>query len=304
MNREVPIFFAVDDNYIPCLGVCLESIKEHATENHIYCIRILHTDVKEENQKKIKCFEQENIKIEFVNLEDYIAQVKEKLYTRDYYTNTTYFRLFLPNLYPQYEKGIYLDADIVLLDDIANLYEIDMQGNLIAGVTDGVMATVPELKRYCEVVVGVDSYKNYFNAGVILMNFKGLRDTNFKEKFLHALDTIKFKVAQDQDYLNRICMGKVLMIDPNWDVMPCNYENHKDESKIRLIHYNLSEKPWHYENIPLGNYFWKYAKNTEFYEELLEELKNYSEEKKQKDQIIFENLKLLADKETKEKVGC
>ena len=60
--------------------------------------------------------------IEFVDLNYYIQKVKDKLYTRDYYSKTTYFRLFLPNLYPQYDKVLYLDSDIGILDDFATLY--------------------------------------------------------------------------------------------------------------------------------------------------------------------------------------
>ena len=138
-NEVIPIFFTVDDIYIPLLGVCLESIIDHISSENLYVVKILHTNIMEENKNKIMKYQRENFDIEFVDLNYYINQVKDKLYTRDYYTNTTYFRLFIPNLYPQYKKALYIDSDIILLDDIAKLYDIDMENNLIAGINDGVI---------------------------------------------------------------------------------------------------------------------------------------------------------------------
>ena len=298
MNEEViPIFFACDDEYIPYMGVCLQSIIEHKSQDKLYVIKVLHTNISKKNQERIMKFENENISIEFVDLNYYVNKILDKLYTRDYYTNTTYFRLFIPNIYPQYKKGIYMDADTVVLDDIANLYDIDMGNNLIAGVTDGAVNTIPIFQEYVEKVVGMADWHNYFNAGLLLMNLDELRKFDFQDKFIHALDMIKFPVAQDQDYLNRLCKGRVLIIDANWDVMPCNSENHKDESKIKLIHYNLADKPWHNDNVPFEKYFWDYAKRTEFYDEILEVKSNYTEEQRFEDMEMGKNLVALAQKE-------
>ena len=120
MNENVvPIFYAVDNGYLPLLGTSLELIMANMSKNREYVIKILHTNITEENMKKIMKYEKDNFSIEFVDLNYYIDQVKDKLYTRDYYTNTTYFRLFIPNLYPQYSKAIYIDADTIALGDMA-----------------------------------------------------------------------------------------------------------------------------------------------------------------------------------------
>ena len=297
-NNIIPIFFAADDEYIPYMGVCLQSITEHISQDNLYVIKILHTNISKKNQERIMKFENENISIEFVDLNYYVDKISDKLYTRDYYTNTTYFRLFIPNIYPQYKKGIYMDADTVVLDDIANLYNIDMGNNLIAGVTDGAVTNIPIFQEYVEKVVGMADWHNYFNAGLLLMNLDELRKMNFQDKFLYALDKIKFPVAQDQDYLNRLCKGRVLMIDPNWDVMPCNSANHQDENRLKLIHYNLADKPWHNDNVPFEKYFWDYAKRTEFYDEILEIKANYTEAQRFEDMEMGKNLIALAQRES------
>lgn len=296
-NEVIPIFFTVDDIYIPLLGVCLESIIDHISSENLYVVKILHTNIMEENKNKIMKYQRENFDIEFVDLNYYINQVKDKLYTRDYYTNTTYFRLFIPNLYPQYKKALYIDSDIILLDDIAKLYDIDMENNLIAGINDGATQAIDVFKEYVEKVVGVRSWKKYFNAGVLLMNLDELRKYDFQEKFLYILGTNKFKVAQDQDYLNRICKGRVKIIDNYWDVMPVNKDAVKDESKIKLIHYNLCDKPWH-GDVPFEKYFWHYAKKTEFYATIEEMKNNYSDEQKEKDKEVTKELINLAKKES------
>ena len=180
-------------------------------------IKILYTSINDENKERIKKYERENIDIEFVNLNSYIEKINEKLHTRDYYSKTTYFRLFIPDLYPQYDKALYLDCDIIIREDIAQLYNIDLEDNLVAGAPDEAVQAIKEFREYVEKVVGVSNYNNYFNAGVLLMNLKELREFKFKEKFLYSLSKTTFSVAQDQDYLNRICKGRVKFIDSSWN---------------------------------------------------------------------------------------
>ena len=169
-KQTIPIFFAVDNGYIPFLAVALQSLTEHASEKYYYLIKVLYTDISEENQEKIKKYNKENVNIEFVDLNYYIEKVKDKLYTRDYYSKTTYFRLFLPELYPQFDKVLYLDSDIVILADVADLFHTDMGDNLVAAAPDDIIQNNKVFQDYVEKVVGVAKYQNYFNAGILLMN--------------------------------------------------------------------------------------------------------------------------------------
>lgn len=295
-KNVIPIFFAVDDGYIPFLAVSLQSLIENSKKENFYLIKILYTNISEENQKKIQKFEQENVSIEFVDLNYYIEKIKDKLYTRDYYSKTTYFRLFIPNLYPQYTKALYLDSDIVVLEDVADLYNTNMENNLVAAAPDDVIQTIEVFQEYAEKVVGVADYKNYFNAGVLLMNLDELRKFNFQEKFIYSLDKIKFSVAQDQDYLNRLCKGRVKIVDSNWNRMPIAREK-ENQGDIKLIHYNLAYKPWHFEDILYKDYFWNYAKKTEFFGTIQKIKDNYSDEERFEDMEKDKALRMLAQKE-------
>ena len=295
-KNKIPIFFAVDDEYIPFLAVALQSLIENSKKENYYLIKILYTNITEENQNKIKKYEAENINIEFVFLSYYINKVKNKLYTRDYYSKTTYFRLFLPELYPQFDKVLYLDSDIVILSDVADLYNEDMESNLLAAAPDDVVQTIEVFREYAEKVVGVATYKNYFNAGILLMNLDELRKFKFQEKFLYLLETVKFSVAQDQDYLNRLCKGRVKLLENTWDRMPIGGDiTNRDE--LHIIHYNLAFKPWHFEDILYKEYFWKYAQKTEYFDKILEIKNNYTDEQKFKDRESDKKLRELAQKE-------
>lgn len=294
--KEIPIFFAIDDGYTPFLSVAIKSLIDNASKEYKYLIKILHTNVQKGHMDQIKKYENQNVNIEFVDLSYYIEKVKDKLYTRDYYTNTTYFRLFLPELYPQYDKVLYLDSDIIVLGDISELYNTDMGTNLVAAAPDDIIQTNKVFQDYAELVVGVAKYQHYFNAGVLLMNLDELRKFNFQEKFLYLLEKVKFSVAQDQDYLNRLCKGRVTLVSHDWDVMPYVNEETKPED-IKIVHYNFAYKPWHFEDVTYSEYFWKYAKETEFYDEILKVKESYTEEQKFQDR---EAEKMLVEFATKE----
>ena len=295
-KKIIPIFFAIDDGYIPFFGVALQSLIENSSKDNMYVIKVLYVNITEENQKKIKKFAQDNVSIEFVNLNYYINKVKDQLYTRDYYTQTTYFRLFIPELYPQYDKALYLDGDIVVLSDVADLYNIDLGDNLIGATPDGAVQTTKVFQEYAEKVVGLADYNNYFNAGIVVMNLDELRKFKFHEKFLYLLRTVKYSVAQDQDYLNRLCKGRTKIIPDTWDRMPMVGDTVSRED-LHIVHYNLSFKPWHVDDILYEEYFWKYAKKTEFIDEIQVIKATYSQEDRFKDMEMGKNLVALAQKE-------
>ena len=136
-NNIIPIFFATDDNYMPFLRVALQSITKNTSKNNKYEIYVLNTGLKEENIENLKKFDKENISVKSVNIEEKIKDFSNRLHTRDYYSKSTYYRLFIPTMFPQYDKALYLDSDIVVLSDIANLYNIN-----VVFVVSGVVSVV------------------------------------------------------------------------------------------------------------------------------------------------------------------
>lgn len=293
--KTVPIVFSCDDNYIPFLAVALESLEENASKNYKYDIKILHTNtISEENQKKIlNKYNKGVFNIVFDDINSMVESIAEKLHTRDYYSKSTYYRLFIPNLYKQYNKVLYLDSDIVVKGDISEMYNIDIGSNLIGATTDEFVYKTPIFHKYFLNKVNVKRIKDYFNAGIIIMNCKKMREVDFEGKFIDTISKIKFTVAQDQDYLNAICRGKVKYISGVWDKMAFEDEKIK-EKDVKIFHFNLDRKPWQKDGVLYEDHFWKYAKLTEYYNDILNIKNSWTPERIEMAAKQTENLVKLA----------
>ena len=290
-KKEIPIFFSIDNNYAPYISVALQSIMENASKNYKYKIIILHQGLSNENMEKITSIANEEFEIEFIYMLEGLETITDRVENRlrcDYFTLTIYFRLFIPNMFPQYDKGIYIDSDIVVPGDISELYNIELGDKLIGACADKSVVDVPELAKYMEEAIGVDRHE-YINSGVLLMNLKEMREKEFSKRFLDLLNKYHFDcIAPDQDYLNAMCNGRILYLDECWDAMPT--EGKEPLSNPKLIHYNLFQKPWCYDNIQYEEYFWKYAKKSKYYEQIVKFKNNYSDVQKQSDRECLELL--------------
>ena len=124
------------------------------------------------NKRKLTALAGENAKISFDNPEKKLAHIMESFALRDYYSIATYYRLFIADMFPEYDKVVYIDSDTVVPGDISKMYLTDIGANLVGAIHDNVMA-VPTFGEYVEKVLDV-SRKRYFNAGILLMNLKQL----------------------------------------------------------------------------------------------------------------------------------
>lgn len=277
-DSNVNLFFACDDLYIPFLAVTLLSVKENRNVNRCYDIRILNIGIEESNKNKIiSSFAEPGFNIEFKDISTCIKKISKNLHTRDYYTKTTYFRLFIPALYPGIDKAIYLDCDVVLCSDVGELFDTEIGNNLVGAVTDEFVLSVERLHGYVTKRIGVKEPSDYFNAGVLVMNLKAMREYGFEKRFTNLLSDVKFDVAQDQDYLNAICNTKRISLDRAWNCMPGFSAIRK---AIKLVHYNLDSKPWHKDGVEFSDVFWKYSDRTIFGSEIREIRRNYCEQTK------------------------
>ena len=297
-KQRIPIFFTVDDNYINYMTITLRSIVDTSKKTNRYDIYVIHTGLSKDSRKKIYKItnNKNNFFIHFYNISFKIQDIQLRLDVRDYYSIATYHRLFLPTIFTRINKAIYIDSDIVVREDIANLYNTDIGNNLLGAVPDGSVQIYDEFKLYVKEIIGVEPEK-YFNAGVLVMNFKGLRNFKFEKKAIELLSKVSFKVAQDQDVLNFLIKDKVYYIDPKWNVMPLG-NRHPNPS---LVHYNLILKPWKHENIMYEDFFWDVADRVGLFYELLGQMKAIPEELKQKDFQGVEMVKKLCLAEVKRK---
>ena len=291
MNREIPIFFTIDDSYAPFLAVALNSAIKNSDPQRNYKAIVLYQNLGADNISRLQSLQTENFKIELMPIRANMEALDDRMSNRlrcDYFTLTIYFRLFIPSMFPQYDKGIYIDSDVVLTDDIAKLFDIDIGENYIGACNDLSIADIPPLVAYTEKAVGVNA-KEYINSGVLLMNLKKMRDDDLEGHFLALLNKYHFdSIAPDQDYLNAMCNGKIYYLEEKWDTMPNDAKPMLTETS--LIHYNLFSKPWCYDGIQYEEQFWNYAQDCGFIDEIREFKASYTEDKKKADSECLELL--------------
>lgn len=295
IKQEIPIFFSSDDNYVPYLCVAVHSLIKNSDEDKNYRIIILNTGICEENKQKIMNMQTKNVKFSFEDVSLKIGAIEEelKMRLRDYYSLAIYYRLFIPTMFPEYNKAIYLDADIVVLDDIAKIYEINMENNLLVAVQDAVVNNNDVFKRYSTFALGLEPNK-YFNSGMLVMNLRKMREESFEDTFIDLLTKYNFDtVAPDQDYLNTLCKGRIIYLDENWNKMPDFGKTYKVED-LHLIHYNMFRKPWKYNDVQYSDVFWKYAEETPFASKMKNQLESYSMEAKKNDYAKAKKMEVKA----------
>lgn len=294
-KKEISMFFATDDNYVMFLSVALQSIIDNANKKFKYHVYVLYTSLNKKSVNSILKMEDNNFVIEFVNVKEKMATISNKLFTRDYYTNTTYYRFLIADLFPNINKALYLDSDIVVKGDISKLYNTNIFANYVGAINEEVMYINKEFYNYTNIVLDVKT-ERYFNAGILIMNLKEFRKNHIFEKFLQLINEKHFKVAQDQDYLNVLCKDHVYYLPLGWNKTPIENTTFNNAT-LKLVHYKINWKPWHYDNVLYGELFWEYASKTPFYNDILTLKNNYNEEDKNKDSLAYYNLVELAKNE-------
>lgn len=284
----VPIFWACDNDFVKYTVVSLQSAMENATKENRYRAYILHVDIKEEMQSKIKAMSRENFEISFVDVREYLESISDRLPIRDYYSKTTYYRMFIAEMFPEYDKAIYIDSDTIVLGDMAELYHKDLKDFYVGAAHEQVMVQTDVYGEYVEKVLGINR-NHYFNAGLLLINCKAFRENKILEQFVALLDEYTFVVTQDEDYLNLLCKDKVLWLEQQWNMEVFGEIPYADDT-FKVLHYIMVSKPWHYEDCRFGEYFWKYAKEIFVYEEIRQVLENYTDEERKKDSLCCERL--------------
>lgn len=293
----IPVFYSISDDFTKYAAVSLYSLIKKANPNTDYTVYFLNQDLSDKHKSDLMAMGTENVHVKFFHINDElvapIKNRKENFLRADFFTPSIFYRLFIPELFPQYDKAIYIDSDTVLNDDIATLYQTDLGNNLFGACTDSSIQFVEKMLFYIKYVLDLDP-KKYINSGMLVMNCKSFRDKHFIDHFMDLLTKYHFDcIAPDQDYLNELGENSILHLDPRWDAMP--NENTPEIKDPGLIHYNLFFKPWHFTNVQYEKYFWENARQTKFYSELKQELDNYTDQEREQDRNKLNHMLEKAD---------
>ncbi len=284
-NKCIPIVFATDNNFVPYLYVALKSLLDNANPENNYDIVILYSDVNDYNKKRLSEFVSTNVSVRFVEMSGYMEPYKEHWYTHWTWTEAMYYRFFIPEIFSEYEKVLYLDGDVIFNCDISELYNVEMGNNMISAVQD-----LPRLLKEDKFVPHIEdnlkmSPDKYFNSGVLVFNVREMIKANFLQNCINILEELKNPVFPDQDVLNVVCKDRVLYLDItynlSWNLLHFHYDFAERLTQNiyqkymqawknpKIIHYAGGFKPWKQPDLEYSEYFWKYARQTSFYEEIV-----------------------------------
>lgn len=306
MSKEIPIFFSTDDNYIPYLDVAIQSLIANASKMYEYRIIVLNTGLNDDNVRKVMQNERNGFKIDFTDISKDVENIKSRFKNVYHFSVVTYYRLFIASLFPQYDKVIYLDCDLILLGDVSELYHTELGDNILGAAPEQFVQNTKEFRLYAKDALGVDP-DGYVNAGVLLMNLKEFRKCKIEESFVKLITEYDFDLLDpDQAYLNYLCLGKIHVLPNGWnkEPMPLVCEGEKN-----IVHYALYKKPWQYDDVMDAEYFWRYAKLSPFYDEICDRKQNFSEAESAKKEataleILEHALKIVDSKDTFSKKLC
>ena len=292
--KVVPIFLTINSAYAPYAAAAIHSLVQHTDPKRYYRVIILHDGLNLVNRWRLRNLVTRNVAVQFKKMTRslYLKAIVAYCTRRqkgagDFFSSAVYYyRAFIPLMFPLYRKAVYIDSDTILRGDIGELYDIDLGDNAMAAMVDPKVTVIPEFRDYVDNALGVP-HKEYVNSGVQVMDLRKMR----KMKYLSTMiDLIKEYdadlVAPDQDYLNVILRGKILKLDPVWNAEPV-----KDLPRnVKLVHFNLFNKPWHYKNVPCERIFWNAAKGTGFLGDLRRQQAAFDAEKQKADHAKVEAL--------------
>ena len=232
-KSEVNVCFVMDSGYVMPTCVAVTSIFVNKNINTNYNIYILCNNVSQEDKDKFLELSRKDFAIYFVdldNMEKYSDLGIETISA----TPTSISKFFVPDILKDLDKVIYLDGDIIVNKDLAELFSIELEDNYVAAVKD---------------LCGIDhsNYKKedfrYFNSGVMLMNLKEMRKNDLSKKMLeYRLNG--YNDMMDQDTLNYILKEHVMILPLKYN-MQINLLAQVDQQKSKV--FNVEALEYYYE---------------------------------------------------------
>lgn len=255
--REVAIATTIDDRWVPHFATCAASIAASRGRESVRFFMLQGPSLSETSIRTLRAFVRDlGMEFEAIAIP---REVDDSLPpTSQLFSPLVWYRLLLPDLLPELDRVLFLDADTLVLQSLSPLYESELGENLLAAV--GVMTTEEHLR-----LLGLDSAQPVFNAGVLLMSLDAMRAELIGPRTLalgHERSADFF--FNDQDALTVIADGRWKRLHPRWNalshlwLLPRNYDHtysELDQSSARLspaiVHFEGFEtvKPWFYRSM-------------------------------------------------------
>lgn len=245
MSSEIHIALSSDRKHLTNTRVTLVSILcRHRRDIVFY---LLHGGLQERDYRPLA----EVVATLGINCRFIPLQVKDNAW-QDFPTGksvaeTSYYRLSLPSLLPDLDRVIYVDSDVVVFDDVQELWDLDInQYSCVA-------MKIHDYADHLEPLRGYDG----FNAGVMCFNLDMMRKNHAEKRFQEAGEKFKDKLKMGgQDILNLVFRDECLALPCRWNVTSGiyqrtgSYANIPEEEALEIlrapsaVHFTTTNKPW------------------------------------------------------------
>ena len=134
-DNNIPVFFACNRNYLPVFSVAFQSLISTSNDKNNYDVWLLVSDISEQDKENLLGMikTRKNISLRFLDFKYFISQnIQKRLYLSRYISLEAYYRIFIPEIFTCYNKLLWLDSDIVIKQDIADLYHTNIKDNWVA----------------------------------------------------------------------------------------------------------------------------------------------------------------------------
>lgn len=284
-TKFIPIVFSANAKYAPYISVTITSIIKNSSKDFFYDFYVLYTELSTNTILRLEDNKGENYHTKCINVQELCT---DGMYISAYFSKEMYYRIMIPQILPQYDKVIYLDCDVLVLKDISELYSTDISNYLLGGVRN---LMHEKMKKYITFSLDIKP-EEYINSGVLLINSKKCREENFTEKSFDMLKKRQDFRYPDQDLINMMAKDKIYYLNSKWNFTwhyrhlqeSTNTLLHLEEEDMQeflecekdpyILHYTGEIKPWSNVNKFLSDYFWIYAKDSNFYNLFLNRLIN------------------------------
>ncbi len=239
-----PIVMACDGSYAMQLATALLSLVEANRSGQPLDVHILSDRFSPSIRKKVVDSLPEGLAvIRWVPVD--LSSFKA-FSTMPHISKMTFARFMIPRIFPEdVRRVLYLDADLLVLDDLGELWDMDLKGAVMGAVLDRILdpklkARMPGLERFPRV-------RDYFNAGVLLIDLDRWRRERISENAVEYLMRHPDSPYADQDALNVACDGRWAALDISW-----NFYDHfrtailgmPSSERPKIVHFVGSQKPW------------------------------------------------------------
>ena len=278
------IVLTTSNEYTYSCFVTIASLIKSSSSNNDYKINILvGSEFTSGNQDLLSrsIHGKQNFEISFIDMDERYPNCAREFYTDGYINRNTYFRYYIPDLFPEESFVLYLDSDLVICDDVAKLFVFDIGNHWLACcknvsciynyTKNNKLKNGDYYRTYYE-NLGITDISMYSQTGLILFNIPELKKHSVMQRLIeHSANT--GTVFFDQDTINLICQNKIAYFDLAWNHVwyysDINYlmdglspELYQAYANARIhpkvVHY-AGPKPWVYPERILGGYFWRIA---------------------------------------------